>query len=136
MKIIKMEQSKIAEEIFKCVLQSNGNERFEPGKRIFIDGEKYVVQTSKERDFNKVPTLFDVILRKPIQLTHFNHDNVNFKEIVRIERISTLRIHMKGVDNSLIEMGFETPEICLKEFVLLQRIWREHNGSFKQGGIE
>jgi len=113
----------------KFTIRADHGEDFKENTFLYVGGEKYKVFESWKSGKNILDPIYTVIAKHKPQLTKFNYDLTDFVfEVVDIERIDQLTISInKHHGHSIVTL--ETPEECLKEFLLLKVLRGEANGN-------
>ena len=97
------------------------------------EGDKYKT-TYSNRLFLKETNnpLFQVTGRKMVQEGAYDYFDIDYLHVYRIERVDLTEIHVIRADNMTTLYSYSSPEECLHDFILLNNLWREFNGSRKK----
>ena len=105
-------------------LYGNKGEDFREGSTFYIDDKKFKIFTSKRVDDDPMNPLYVVLAVYKPQTTKFNYDWCNWLHVSRIERTSPTEIIIKQ-QRVQTTITFDNAKECLKEYLLLQNLWRE-----------
>lgn len=111
-------------EFYDVTIQGFGYyDHFYVGKTIVINDKRYKVHAL----VSKTGLIYKLILHRPKYNLIYNYDPVDFYHVVEIERNSAkqLTIHESNISFSYV---FNSPEECLKEFLLLKKL-----GDYERG---
>lgn len=134
-KITKLEETDL-KDFYWCEFETGSPQDFGRRTRIYIDGQKYVIQESKQLNEGSSWKIWRARVRKITQQTINNYDGINFLNIINIQRINQTQIEMTDSLATKMIYTLSSPEDCLKEFVLLKRIRKEANSKYGPHGLE
>jgi hypothetical protein len=125
----------VKDDFYEIILESDNGEFFRKREKYEIDNVMYMMYNVELINNEEEPDIYKLYARKLKQHTIYNYDDIKFIWVFSIERTSATQIEIVSGERTSI-YTFKTKEECLSEYLLLQRLWRETNGTTEDDRLE
>jgi hypothetical protein len=125
----------VKDDFYEIIVESDHGEFFRKRKKYDIDKIKYMIYDVTLLYENSKPDVYKLTARKLKQHTIFNYDDIEFTWVFSIDRVNATQIQIVS-ENRTSTYTFKTKEECLNEYLLLQRLRSENNGTTEDNRLE